>query len=114
MRVVPIAFLVMFGMLGCKDVHSGDLAGSWILADTSRRVLPAELQKAEAKLVLDANGTFAASELPGLLYSPPGRPELDSGRGECRSFRTTRDKRYDWTLTQSVQDLRLRFRLRRI
>jgi hypothetical protein len=40
------------------------------------------LQKASAKIVLDANGTFVASDIPGLLYSP-GRhaAQLENGSG---------------------------------
>ena len=51
------------------------------MAESSRQVLPAELQKARAKIVLNANGTFVVSELPGLLYFPPDRPLLDNGSG---------------------------------
>jgi hypothetical protein len=53
-----------------------------MLKDESRKALPNELQKASAKIVLDANGTFVASDIPGLLYSP-GRhaAQLENGSG---------------------------------
>jgi hypothetical protein len=69
-------------MLGCKDVKSSDLPGIWVIKDASRKSLPAELQNAAAKIVLDANGTFVASDMPGLFYFP-GRhaAQLESGSG---------------------------------
>ena len=57
------------------------------MKDASRQVLPTELQKASAKLVLDANGTFVASELPEELplvapYDVKNRNvRLDTGSG---------------------------------
>jgi len=78
-----MAILVsLLGMLGCKDVQPSDLAGTWAMKDGSRKSLPAELQNASAKIVLDANGTFVASDMPGLFYFP-GRhaARLESGSG---------------------------------
>lgn len=87
LRFLLIALLLLFGMLGCKSVQPNELAGTWVMKDTSRQVLPTELQKASAKIVLDANGSFAASELPEELPSPPPydmkqrRVRLDTGGG---------------------------------
>jgi len=71
----PLAILLFFGTLGCGRlrVTASDLAGTWVVTDESRqRFLPAAHQKAAARIVLDANGTFAASEIPeDLLYGPP-------------------------------------------
>ena len=52
------------------------------MKDASRQVLPAELQKASARIVLDANGTFVAFDMPGLFYFP-GRhaAQLENGSG---------------------------------
>src|ERR1022692_2879298 len=60
-------------MLGCASVQPGDLVGTWVIAPTSRQSLPAELQKASARFVLNANGTFVASNVPGLFYFPGSR-----------------------------------------
>jgi hypothetical protein len=77
-----IALLLSVGMLGCNRVQTSDLAGTWVIRDASRQVLPAELQKASAKIILGANGAFVASEVPGLFYFP-GRhaAQLESGSG---------------------------------
>ena len=49
---------------------------------SSRQVLPREVQQALPKIVLDADGTFVVSEVPGLFYSPGRRAaRLESGRG---------------------------------
>jgi hypothetical protein len=82
-RLLSMAILVsLLGMLGCKGVQPSDLAGTWVMKDDARRVLPAELRKASGKIVLDANGTFVASDMPGLFYFP-GRhaAQLESGTG---------------------------------
>lgn len=72
---------MLIALVGCKNVEPGDLAGTWMLEDASRQVLPPELQKAPAKIVLNANGTFVASAIPG-LFEFPGHPmQLEAGRG---------------------------------
>ena len=74
--------LLFFVMLGCKTVQSSDLTGTWLVKDSSRQVLPPELQKAAAKIVVDANGTFVVSDIPGLFYFPGRRAaRLESGSG---------------------------------
>lgn len=84
-RFLPIVLLFVLGMLGCRNVQPGDLSGTWVMKDMSRSVLPLELQKASAKIVLGGNGTFIASDVPGLFYVP-GRhaAELNSGTGVWR------------------------------
>lgn len=50
--------------------------------DASRQVLPAGLQKASAKIVLNQNGTFVASDMPALFFFPERRDaRLESGTG---------------------------------
>jgi hypothetical protein len=82
LRFVQIGFFLVLGILGCKNVQPSDLTGTWTIEDASRRALPAEFQGAPAQFVLNANGTFAASDIPGLFYFP-GRhaARLESGSG---------------------------------
>ena len=82
--MLPIAILLL-GMLGCKSVESSDLAGTWVMKDASRQVLPAGLQKASAKIVMASNGTFLASDIPAIFYFP-GQHEarLEPGSGDWR------------------------------
>ena len=57
------------------------------MTDVSRqRLLPAAQQKAAAKIVLDANGTFTAVEVPeDLLYGPPEVADrLVTGNGDWK------------------------------
>lgn len=69
-------------MLGCQNVQSTDLIGTWVMKDASRQSLPTELQKASGKVVLDASGAFVASHVPGLFYFPGRRAvRLESGNG---------------------------------
>ena len=52
------------------------------MTDQSRKRLPSEFQKALARIVLNADGSFVASELPEELR-PDAKPRmrLDSGNG---------------------------------
>ena len=72
LRFLPI-LTVCFGLLACKDAQTGDFVGTWVVTGESRhRFLSTEQQKAAATIVLAANGTFVATEVPeDLLYGPP-------------------------------------------
>ncbi|HLW97769.1 MAG TPA: hypothetical protein VKR82_03915 [Candidatus Acidoferrales bacterium] len=83
-RLLPIALL--FGMLGCKETKPNEVIGTWILTDQSRQDLPHDLQKVSARVVVNADGSFVAFDLPeGLEPVPPNymKPpmRLDSGSG---------------------------------
>jgi hypothetical protein len=73
LRLLPVATLLCFGLLGCKSAKPADVTGTWVVADQSRqRFLPASQRSAAAKIILDADGRFVASEVPeDLLYGPP-------------------------------------------
>ena len=72
-RIVLIAILSCLMMLGCTAAKPNDVIGTWVLTDQARqRFLPLAQQKAAAEIVLHADGTFVASEIPeDLLYGPP-------------------------------------------
>ena len=73
LKLLPLAMLLCFGLLGCKNAKPADLTGTWVATNQSRQqFLPASQKNAAAKIVLDTNGTFVASEVPeDLLYGPP-------------------------------------------
>jgi hypothetical protein len=84
LRLLPVAMLMLLflGMLGCKTIQSSDLTGTWLMKDSSRQVLPPELQRASAKIVVDTDGTFVVSDMPGIFYFPGRRAaRLESGSG---------------------------------
>lgn len=79
-----IVVLMLMTMVGCKSTQPSDLTGIWMMEDESRPNLPPDLQKASAKIVLNANGTFIVSDVPG-LFEFQGHPMgLESGRGAWR------------------------------
>jgi hypothetical protein len=79
-----IVILALIAMVGCKGLQPNDLAGTWLIHNASRSNLPPALQEAPAKIVLNANGTFVAYEVPG-LFEFEGHPmRLESGRGAWR------------------------------
>ena|SRR5436305_810392 len=80
--LVAMTFLLFFGMLGCKNVQPSDLTGKWVATDQSRKGWPPEFQKASAKIVVNADGSFVASELPEELHvNGKTQRRLDSGAG---------------------------------
>jgi hypothetical protein len=87
MKLLSAAMLFCLALLGCTVISSSDLAGVWIVKDESRhRFLSAVQQKGTAKITLDANGTFAAFEVPeDLLYGPPAPADgIVTGNGTWR------------------------------
>ena len=87
-RITLLALLVVGGMLSCKsaEVTPDKLAGTWVMSDSSREYLPPPLPKASARIILNLNGTFIASDLPldGLLHDDPKLVKLVAGSGEWR------------------------------
>jgi hypothetical protein len=80
--------LFSVGMLGCsRAVERNEVIGTWIVTNDSRqRFLSTAQQKASAKILLDANGSFVASEIPeNLLYGPPEVADrLVTGSGDWK------------------------------
>lgn len=55
------------------------------MKDSSRQVLSEGLRKASAKILLNPDGTFVASEMPGLFESPGQRDiRLEGGSGSWK------------------------------
>lgn len=60
----------------------GDIAGIWVVSEADRKYLPSSVRSAPPTVVLEPNGHFRASGLPGEIMFEPGRgPELVSGEG---------------------------------
>jgi len=68
-------------MFEARKVTANDVIGMWTLSDESLQHLPADLRRRSTKLILEADGTFKASDLPGLFYAEPGPIRLDGGSG---------------------------------
>ncbi len=87
-RTVAAVLLFCFALLGCRDVTPAEVAGTWVMNEGSRDVLPAGLKDASPQIVLKADGSFVASGLPAFLAFPGHRDErLESGRGKWRLVR---------------------------
>lgn len=88
-KLLPGAMLLLTGVLGCRNVQPSDVVGTWTMMDRSRRHLPVELQGARGTIIVNADGSFVASELPEVLPPTPRsqmtvRMRLSSGRGSWR------------------------------
>jgi hypothetical protein len=85
LRFVPIAMLLCLDLLGCTSAKTTDVTGTWVVTDKSRqRFLPSAQQKAAAKIVLEANGTFVASEIPKTCWM--GRQRLVPNSSQAMGF----------------------------
>ncbi|HWR13873.1 MAG TPA: hypothetical protein VN577_03535 [Terriglobales bacterium] len=82
-KLWPLALLALVGVLGCNraNIAAGDLAGTWVMKQGSREVLPSPLKNASPRILLQKDGTFIASEMPGLLYGDQRGANLDAGTG---------------------------------
>jgi hypothetical protein len=84
-RITLVAVLIVAAVVGCNrtGVTAGSLAGTWIMTDHSREHLPTALQTASARIILDPNETFVASNMPldGMTSTDPERVELATGSG---------------------------------
>ena len=84
LRFLAISLLLCLGPWGCRNIKPDHIAGTWRLTDQSRqRFLPISQQHATGEIILNADGTFVASEVPDdLLYGPPDVAEhLVTGSG---------------------------------
>ena len=85
LKCLPVILLMCIGTLACKTSGIRDLEGTWRITNESLEILAPELRNATAKILLDANGTFAASGMPALFYFPGLRSaQLESGSGTWR------------------------------
>lgn len=82
-KLWPLGLLALIGIVGCNrsNVTVGDLTGTWVMKRESRQVLPTPLKNASPRIVLQKDGTFIASEMPGLLYGDQRGANLDAGTG---------------------------------
>jgi hypothetical protein len=70
-KLALISGLICFAALGCgrADFSSIEFVGTWTLTDDSRELLTAQIRNARSTLILNADGRFEASDLPGTMLS---------------------------------------------
>jgi hypothetical protein len=75
--------LPFLGILGCRTARPADITGTWAITDQSRHKLPLGLQGAAGRLIVYADGTFGATELPEAMSPIDEKPRfrLNSGGG---------------------------------
>jgi hypothetical protein len=68
---------------GCNmfAVTASDIVGTWVIKADTRDFLPAVYKNSAAKIIISANGSFVASDIPGLLHEKPEEIKLDAGTG---------------------------------
>jgi hypothetical protein len=87
LRFLCVAMMLCIELSGCKSSAPRNISGTWTVTNQSReQFLPVAQRNAAAKIVLDANGSFVASEIPDdLLYGPHhGASQLVTGNGDWK------------------------------
>ena len=67
-------------LIGCSQTKT-DVVGTWVMSESSRQYVPAQLKGSTPKLVISSDGTFSASNLPGPFH-PPFEIISNSGQGK--------------------------------
>jgi hypothetical protein len=84
-KLISVALFLIFGLAGCNNAKltAGDIKGTWVLTEDSRKHLPVSLRQATGQIVIHEKGDFDAVQLPGdLLWLPPGgEAKLVTGSG---------------------------------
>ena len=80
MRFVGFAALVIVALVSCVG-KPPELAGTWVLDPSSRIQVPVSFNKTSTSVVLNKDGTFIASSLPGFFLFPPNSIQLGGGTG---------------------------------
>lgn len=75
------AVVFAMALAGCSEPKEADMIGTWNLTAASRRYLPRDMSSLSPRLVLGANGRFAASDLPGTFHGMGGVVDRNSGTG---------------------------------
>jgi len=78
------AVALALGLLGCNEAKGADLVGTWNLTTASRRYLPPDMASLSPRLVLRADGRFAATDLPGAFHGTVGVVDQNSGSGSWK------------------------------
>ena len=70
-------------ILTCKAPTKTELEGTWVISADSRALLDSQFREAAGRLILDADGSFHAEQLP-LDVEPLGIHPLVTGSGVWR------------------------------
>lgn len=107
-KICAIAVVLLIGMLGCdRAVEVNEITGTWVITNNSRHLLATVQQNASARVLLERNGAFVASELPeDLLYGPPqvaGGLVAGSGHWKLTSRNGEQQVQLDFNVISSGQ-----------
>ena len=83
-----LAVVVVLASLGCRP--SAKPEGTWVMAASSSRYLPAQMKDVTPRLVVKSDGSFSASNLPGAFHYST---DIVSNTGRGRWNRRTEEGR---------------------
>ncbi len=84
LRLCPVTLVLVLITLGCGRARLENVTGTWTMKETSRQILPPELNNAQSRIVLSSDGSCTAHLVPGPFQSPPQPPRLDGDSGVWR------------------------------
>jgi len=76
-------------LIGCTQTKTA-VVGTWVMTESSRKYVPAQLKGPTPKLVINSDGSFSASNLPGAF---DGSFEIISNSGQGKWTRLTDEGR---------------------
>jgi hypothetical protein len=88
-RGLWLCAFVVLGLIGCGSSKTS-VAGTWVMSESSRQYVPTQLRGPAPRLVVNADGSFSASNLPGAFH---GSAEIISNSGQGRWKRVTDEGR---------------------
>jgi hypothetical protein len=83
-KFVLIVILMFLGLSGCKSVKPEQLTGTWLITNDSLKNVPIELRKNSARIVLNADGSFTAFDLPSEFHFSPDGHGPGGGKGDWK------------------------------
>ena len=87
-------FAVLF-LIGCSQTKT-DVVGTWVMSESSSQYVPTQLRGSTPKLVINSDGTFSASNMPGSFHFSS---EIISNTGQGKWTRITDEGQDDIQLT---------------
>ena len=81
--------LAVLFLIGCSQTKT-TVVGTWVMSESSRQYVPAQLKASTPKLVINSDGSFSASNLPGAFHSSF---EIISNSGQGKWERITDEGR---------------------
>src|SRR5947207_2650977 len=94
-RRFGLCVLAVLFLIGCSQTKI-DVVGNWVMSESSSQYMPTQLRGSTPKLVINSDGTFSASNMPGSFHFSS---EIISNTGQGKWTRITDEGQDEIQLT---------------